>query len=321
MKSFVKMAVVAFGVSVFSATSCVKGIETQSVDVSEMVTLAFDVPVAKTKVSGAVEEDRVENVQVFVFDMQDQIQNSGYSGGSSLSLTCTTGEKKFAALVNAPECSGIKTLQDLEALTSDFSDNGLGHFIMSGQSVQEIHASQSVSIPVNRLVSKVVLSEVCNNFKLQQHKEMDFVVESVFVVNAAGSVGYLADSDCATWINSGLSDMSQIISASGELLYDDLPDTPVTWGQTAEFANALYCYPNMSEEVVSYLVVEAVLGNSRCYYPVPLPQMQSNVCYSVSLTVTMPGSPSPDIPVQKGDATFSVVVADWSGNILVNETL
>ena len=49
--------------------------------------------------------------------------------------------------------------------------------------------------------------------------------------------------------------------------------------------------------------------------------MESNKRYSVSLTVTMPGSLTPDVPVQKEDAVFSVIVSDWDENIEVNETI
>ena len=37
--------------------------------------------------------------------------------------------------------------------------------------------------------------------------------------------------------------------------------------------------------------------------------------------MTMPGSLTPDVPVKKEDAVFSVDVAEWAGNIDVNETI
>ena len=71
----------------------------------------------------------------------------------------------------------------------------------------------------------------------------------------------------------------------------------------------------------AYLVVQTRLGDGIYYYSVELPKMESNKCYNVSLTVTMPGSLTPNVPVQKEDAVFSVSVSDWSGNINVNETI
>lgn len=317
------MAIMAVGVLILTMNSCVDSVGTSSSSGEEEVCLNFDVPVARTKVAGIVDEETIKSVQVFVFDMQGNIQNMGYVEGSSLSLTCTTGEKHFAAIVNAPECPGVGHLDELQALISDFEDNDPGHFVMTGSCVKPVRASQSVSIEVKRLVSKVVLKDVRKAFKLQQHQDMDFIVESAFIMNAPGSFGYFKDLGCGYWINSSFSDMSEIISASGNLLYGDLADVVVENDAAVDFSNALFCYPNTTSgsEMITYLVVEAMLGSTRCYYPVQLPQMESNVCYNVSLTVTMPGSPSPDIPVRKEEATISVVVSDWSGNVSVNETL
>ena len=74
-------------------------------------------------------------------------------------------------------------------------------------------------------------------------------------------------------------------------------------------------------EKPAYMVIHTRLGATEYYYTVELPQMESNKCYNVSLTVTMPGSMTPDVPVQKEDAVFSVVVSDWAENIEVNETI
>ena len=49
--------------------------------------------------------------------------------------------------------------------------------------------------------------------------------------------------------------------------------------------------------------------------------MESNKCYNVSLTVTMPGTLTPDVPVKKEDALFSVSVGEWDGSVDVDETI
>ena len=146
---------------------------------------------------------------------------------------------------------------------------------------------------------------------------------SVFLTNAPEQTGYFYASQSNQMINDGVSDIDDIIADSGDLLYDELGDVAVAMGKTTEVDNFLYCYPNMKSVAgkPAYLVVQTRLGNGIYYYSVELPKMESNKCYSVSLTVTMPGSLTPDVPVKKEDAVFSVSVTDWAGNVDVDETI
>ena len=316
-KSFFVLAALAF-------CACSKSVENYSSEKDgEVVELNFSVPVKATKASGNVAEDAVERLQVFVFGKDGQVQSSGISEENSLKLTCTTGEKQIAAVVNASPLSGVNTLEQLQTKMSDFGDNTLGGFVMSGLKPETLTASGSVTVPVSRLVSKVKLSSVTNSFLLSQHQDMDFRLVSVFLTNAPEQTGYFYASQSNQMINDGVSDIDDIIADSGDLLYDELGDVAVAMGKTTEVDNFLYCYPNMKSVAgkPAYLVVQTRLGNGIYYYSVELPKMESNKCYSVSLTVTMPGSLTPDVPVKKEDAVFSVSVTDWAGNVDVDETI
>ena len=301
---------------------CVKVVEPHYADYAEeTVKVSFEVPVAGTRAIVPFPEDRIESLQVFVFDPLGQIQNYGTSEGNSLDLTCTTGQKTFSALVNAPSCTGIKSLEELRSMNSDFRDNSPGAFVMSGSLEEVLTASGSVDITVRRLVSKVVLNKVRNELRFQQHREMDFVVTSVYLTDVPDGRMYFGNMSSPDRIASGCpQEESQESYIS--LLYDDLEDAAVRYGEAVSFGNFLYCYPRVdASEKPAYLVVEAILGDSRYYYPVALPQMESNKCYSVSLTVTGPGSLSPDIPVERTEAAISVYVSDWDEYIDVNETI
>ena len=145
---------------------------------------------------------------------------------------------------------------------------------------------------------------------------------SVFLTNVPERIGYFNNLQSDELINDGETDMDAIIAASGNLLYDNI-GMQVAQGSTVDVGNFLYCYPNMLEDTSTpaYLVVQSRLGDGVYYYSVELPPMESNKCYNVSLTVTMPGSLTPNVPVKKEDAVFSVSVSDWSENIEVNETI
>lgn len=315
-KSFFVLAAVA-------CCACSKGVVGSSEVNDDVVELSFRVPVTASKVSGMVAEDAVESLQVFVFGEDGQVQSSGVAEGNSLTLTCSTGEKEIAAVVNTTALEGVNNLNDLMGRMADFRDNALEHFVMSGSRIESLTASGSVEIPVSRRVCKVALTSVTRAFELEQHKTMDFELLSVFLTNVPELSGLFQSLQSDALINEGESDMEVIKVSSGDLLYDDLDALPVAQGQTADVGNFLYCYPNILSDATrpAYLVLQTRLGDGVYYYSVGLPQMEANKCYNVSLTVTMPGTLTPDVPVKKEDAMFSVVVADWAGNIDVDETI
>ena len=311
-----------FMLAAVACCACSKGVTSSYEEKNEVVELNFSVPVAATKVAGHVIEDSVEKLQVFVFGVDGQVQSSGIADENYIVLTCTTGEKKVAALVNAPTVNGISTLSDLEAAMSRFEDNSVGRFVMSGLEPKTLTSSGPVEIPVSRLVSKVTLSSVSRAFKLSQHQAMDFEVLSVFLTNVPDRVGYLKPLQSDSYVNDGIADIEEI-AASGDMLYDDLGGMPVVKGTSTKVGSSLYCYPNMlkNPEKPAYMVIHTRLGATEYYYTVELPQMESNKCYNVSLTATMPGSLTPDVPVMKEDVSFTVVVSDWAGNVDIDETI
>lgn len=301
-----------FAIAAVVLCGCSKGMIQSSEGEGRPVELTFSVPVTGTKVSGTTIEDAVESLQVFVFGEDGQIQTSGAASDNSLTLTCTTGDKKIAAFVNAPSAT-VSTLDEILALQSSFEENSLGRFVMAGIESKSLTASGDVQINVSRLVSKVTLTSVTNAFELPQHQQMAFSLKSVFLTNAPKEASYLGTAVHNEWIPIG----------EGNLLYDDLEETIIPYQESTSYGNYLYCYPNTydSDENRTYLVVEAALGAGVYYYSVPLPKMESNKCYNVSMTVTRPGSLSPDVPVKKEDVVFSVSVADWAGNVSVDETI
>lgn len=289
-----------------------------------MVELDFKVPSrTATKLSGTVAEDAVKDLQIFVFGKDGQLNAYGHSESDELTLTCSTGEKRVAALVNAPSVTSVSDESSLKELVSSFSDNSVGEFVMTGIQDKTVSKSGRVTIEVSRLVSKVILSSVKNDFVLEQHRKLDFQVKSVFLTNAAKDRKYFSASSPTGWYNKNVSDISQIIADAGTLMYDSLGPEKVAYGSTYKADRFLYCYPNplTSGMTPTYLVVEAVLGQSVYYYPVALPAMEANKCYSVTLTVCRPGSSTPDVPVEKLDAVFDVEVLPWAGNVSVNETI
>lgn len=314
-----------FVLAAVACCACSKGVvDSSAVKEEKEVELKFSVPVTASKMSGPVTEDAVENLQVFVFGKNGEIQTSAMAEGNTLAMTCTTGDKDIAVVVNSSPINNVSDYEGLVRSMSDFDENASGHFVMTGSCSEYLDASGTIEVPVSRRVSKVILSSVTRSFTLAQHKTMDFELLSVFLTNTPYKFGLFQEIQSSELINENESDMDVIKEACGELLYDDLGEISVEQDETVDVGNFLYCYPNCFAESnlrPAYLVVQARLGDGIYYYTVKLPTMTSNKCYNVSLTVTMPGSLTPDFPVKKEDASFSVTVSDWDGNIDVDETI
>jgi hypothetical protein len=314
-----------FVLAAVACCACSKGVvDSSAVKEEKEVELKFCVPVTASKMSGPVTEDAVENLQVFVFGKNGEIQTSAMAEGNTLAMTCTTGDKDIAVVVNSSPINNVSDYEGLVRSMSDFGENASGHFVMTGSCSEYLDASGTIEVPVSRRVSKVILSSVTRAFTMEQHKNMDFELMSVFLTNVSNRYGFFQELQSDELINEGESDMDAIIEASGELLYDDLGNLPIEQDETVDVGNFLYCYPNFHEDgsiALPYLVVQARLGDGVYFYSAELPGMKCNKCYNVSLTVTMPGSLTPDLPVKKEEASFSVVVSDWDGNVDVDETI
>ena len=289
----------------------------------EMVELSFRIPSQQmTKVSGSVAEDEVKDLQVFVFGQDGQLHAYGSAEAAQLTLTCSTGDKKVAALVNAPLLNTVSDETTLRKQISLFSDNSLGRFVMAGIESKKISKTEEIVIPVSRLVSKVVLTSVKNDFEFVQHRDMQFSIKSIFLTNAAKNKAYYNASAPTEWYNKGISDISQIIAQSGNMMYDTFQPVSLAYGKSYESGRFLYCYPNpkLDGAAPTYLVIEASLAGNTCYYPVALPAMDSNKCYNVSLTIRRPGSATPDVPVDIESALFKVEVQPWT-YVTVTDTI
>ena len=253
-KSFFVLAAVA-------CCACSKGVVGSSVVKEEKdVELKFSVPVTASKMSGPVVEDAVENLQVFVFGENGEIQSAGMAEGSTLSMTCTTGDKDIAVVVNSSPISNVYDYEGLMGYMSDFSDNAPGRFVMTGCCSKYLDASGTIEIPVSRRVSKVILSSVTRAFTMEQHQNMDFELMSVFMINTPDRFGLFAEIHDDALINQGVSDIDAIIEASGGLLYDDLGNIPVEQGQTLDVGNFLYCETGGGEMILGF--VDKVVGNN-----------------------------------------------------------
>lgn len=310
---------------VFAACSEKAGLEEAMS--SDMVALEISVPIAHTKVTAAADETSISNYQVFVYDASDHLEAYVNQNSSSISLECTVGTKTVVVLCNAPAIEDVTTLSDMMKLKSSLSDNEIGSFVMSGRVSSVITTSSTeVTVPVSRLVSKVRLSKLETEFEIPQYQSMPFKVSSVYLINVPADKYYITTGSVTEWYNKTKYDSSD----ENSLLFDNMGDLLVTSSASYDKKNTFYCYPNPeSNDNFSStwsprhtrLVVEALLGDTRYYYPVTLPEIESNKIYDVNLKITRPGSSLPDIEVDKFAVGFTVQVKDWEIGASVSEEI
>lgn len=291
----------------------------------EMIELGVSLPSGMTKVTGESGEGAVADLQVFVFDESGALEAYGHTASSSLTLNCYPGSKKAVALVNAPSYSEITSYSGLTAKLSSLTDNAVGRLVMEGETDVRLTSSTSVTVPVSRIAAKITLKSVVNAMELEYHRKQTFALTSVYLINVAGDREYLGDSAPTQWYNK-----MKYESASPSFLWQSLNGKVLSYSGTHDDGNYFYCYPNHTEEDFNdgswkprhtRLVVEATLGGNTCYYPVTLPEVDQNTAYEISLTVTRPGSDSPDDPVDTHSAEFKIKVVDWIDGGDINETI
>ncbi|MGN0189879.1 MAG: fimbrial protein, partial [Candidatus Cryptobacteroides sp.] len=294
----------------------------------DKVTLDVSVPLSSaTKVTDVTGETTVNSLQVFVFRKDGVLEAEARESGKTLSLSCTTGEKDVYAVTNAPQISGIRTLDNLKSKVSSLSENSPSSFVMSGMTGVDLDGPASVEIEVKRLVARVCIRKITNNFTLEQYRTGAVRIKGIYLLNAQSSSRCLGGLPELTWTNLHTFNST----ALPDLLYSGAMNAALDYGTPYETANYFYCYPNPTADDSSEagaaarftrLVVEVDMGGTSYYYPVSIPGIERNKSYEITeLTITRLGSASPDEPVSSLTATFTLKVLDWEPGSTLDPTI
>ena len=324
--SFMKVACSAMCVVSFF-TGCQKDRLNEN-NLDEKFSITVSIPVEETKLVTAGEETAVQNYQVFLFKEDGSLEDYASTTTANITLDCTIGSKNVVALVNAPSFADVMDYGTLSEKMSYLSDNSADAFVMSGSLPLEVRSRDVVTIklPVSRKVARVELSELKVEIDIPQYSKETFKVSSVYLINVAADLPYFYTADPNLWYNKGGYDPED----DNALIYDDMGDFVVTEQTPYTTKNTFYCYPNKvnADSFASEwcprntrLVVQAVLGDRTYYYPVTLPKLDANKTYQVYLTITRPGTDSPDVQFDKFDAPFEVTIKDWVRGATVTQEI
>ena len=278
------------------------------------LTVGIATGMTKSTTITADDEVKVNNLQVFVF-RGDALDAYGVAdNASTVTVSCTKGNREVYAVVNAPDLKDIATKTDMLAAKSALSDNDESNFVMIGKTNADLPSELPVNVEVDRIVSKVVLKTVNRAFTSAALAALNFSIDEIFITNVAGDVNYGLTDNPLEWYN------KMDYNSEMAMFTHDAPAASVVNEEAYSTQHTFYCYPNKAadSDATSWsprrtrLVLKTTLGTDTYYYPVTLPELENNKSYELELTITRPGSDNADTPVSFEDCAFEITVKPWT---------
>ena len=298
---------------------------------NDVAVLVYDY---STSSSGALEAYQVSSVS------QD------LSSAPTFTFTLKPGTKIIEVVVNPPsgfKCSSLPTMDDFDShvysIDNDCSSSELSLQMEGYEScVIKQGKSRYCEIAVRRICARVALAGVTNS------SGKSLTLQRAFLTNVSKS--YSTTGGDGTPEGGSYNPQGRLYSTSSSIIdspsdadvslltYKDLGRTLSDGSTYSPSGSYFYCYQNESTAVPSgweygksynectALVVVASLDGTTYYYPVVLDPsemgsgatygVERNKAYTVSLTITGPGSDDPNKPVTGASATSSIRISDWS---------
>ena len=303
--------------------------ENPSIDCCVTVNVAQDLStkvIFEDDAAARASEGSLSSLEVFIFSA-DGSTLEGHArsqGAASLDVTCKSGEKAVAALVNAPDMSDCTTLENLRKKEVRLEAMSADKIVMYGEKGAYIEGSTTVSVDVSKILSRVVIRSVENRFSLASLQAKEFRITGIYLLNVQGANSLSLNSyqdGAGVWYNKMKNENSAVKS-----LVSDTVGKTLSYGSTLEESHYFYAMPNdfASSAAVpdlhggswakryTRLVVEATLDSEKMYYPISLTSLKGNTSYEIEkLVITKKGSSDPDTPVDSEDVSFDVTVKPW----------
>ena len=291
------------------------------------------------------DDNKIQTLEIFVFKNVSGATDDGvleaykkFSGTplttlTGLQLTAKTGPKIIVAIANshASGWAGIDTYSEFQTITSSLKAENLTTFVMTGSTTATLAATASVSIPISRLVGRVILSGIKTNFAGTPYEGSTLSDVKIYLTNVRGSkLFYSGEEPSSVVILNAKHYLSTDCNgcAMSGMLYDDVAGTI---GETAvTTAHYFYCYENMlatetASERFTRMVIQATLAGKVYYYPIDINRegygwvsasghvgVKRNTSYAVSVVISGPGSTNPDEPITRGTLTADITVSNWA---------
>jgi len=273
-------------------------------------------------------ESTINKIEIFVFnsDTEGRLDVYGsFTDQTDMTLNCTTGDKDIYALVNgaigATTLKSIDTKEKFLATTTLLQDNEQTNFVMIGSKSESISAATQVEVPVSRIVSRIGIGKIKTDFTAPAYKNMEFIVKKIYVLNAVNSTD-LGLSQSPTADN-----FFNFKRATGQCdaLLAYKTEFSLENGGSKDVDQYFYTLPNPTTDDCqdstnsarfTRLVIETTLGGTTYYYPISIigsdGKLSANQSFMIkSLTITRPGSLSPDEPFEIAASALTLDITSW----------
>lgn len=326
MKKHYLIIATAMALAAVSCSRTETSIETINDEQSYEISIGLDCPLTKATSIVASNESKISNVQLYVFTSAGALESYDKSSDGNRTLSVTSGDHEFYALVNAPDVSASDK-SSLLAAASALSDNGIANFVMVGSTSANITANANITINVKRIVAKVTVDKINRKFVSASQGAVSMSIDAIYLTNVAGDTDYAVETAPSTWYNK----MGYSASAVDALLYDGGINSALADNAAYSTSHSFYPYPNPTEANKdggewsprhTKLVIKTTYGEATKYYPIVLPILERNKTYTITdLILTRPGSDDEDVPVSAADCTFNITVVDWETGSSTTETI
>lgn len=297
-------------------------------------------------------DSQLSIVDIFVFDKNGLVRAREKVLGSAtkpvpVSVPVGNGTYNVYAIANSTKSSldDVATEEDLLNTSSLLSDNEAEeetYIEMMGKldNVKFV-SGETYPIALKHTLSKIRLNEILIDLPAG-YNGWRVNIKDVYLVNANIKTDYSLKWDNPVFVNKTKKDKSGA-AVSTLLEYGGVGELENGESSQLEDCN-LYCYPNATTvdsssptwcprftrlvvevafEKMRYsyeegvIVSEEVSASYPYYYPINIigtdGKMAPNTSYNISsLTITGPGSDSPDVPIVKGSVSVSMTIDDWS---------
>ena len=280
---------------------------------SVLVDLSLEPSIPLTKSEGNNGEKMVNNVTILAFDSGGARLVYEKFKSTSIQNLYLPGKKniRIYAIVNSPyKFENILDYSSFKTALSQFRYNTMRNFEMVGFVDTTLVSDCSLSIPVNRLASKLHIESIRINRNVGSPATKSIptveyrTLKAVYIMNVASTYPYSLERSTTTRFIS-MDESNPMIYHPMESSYtdsfEDFEDGRHRY-YTYDEAMDFYLYPNTSESSVTRLVLyfegttlTAAEGggyyveSSTDYYYIKLPELRPNTMYSISqLTIENP---------------------------------
>lgn len=214
-----------------------------------------------------------------------------------------------AAVANYPTTfspASLSTVEEIENLVFDLSDNGPGRLIMFGQKRGVVAGESTTTIEVERLIAKVTLEGFSIDFSGDPSlAEKTFTLNKIYMINVYGKSSLKETSDAPSADTGSWYNKRQNQGEVPQFLVDEDIDLVVGPDAPYEETHTFYVYPNLAAEDsngeewsprFTRLVIEATLDFETRYYFVSISGIRRNRVYRVrGAVLCTEGNEFPDV--------------------------